>query len=515
MLLLQTIATPISAQKKSFDDVLKVTLNSKGAIMNGTEVSGYYLFYAVDKAEKGKMNYLLKILDNNLNQVASKSITDEKGVLLMESVYNGKSLMLKFYKPSNKDKEFTYRQYDMTGERKSSKTRPGGRLDYAMLAQNQGNDDDGTLPTLFPVPGKGFINYILDTEKGAMSQSKYIIEFMPEDEATGKAWKASSSPSSEMYESASFLACDEDILLSTTAKRKGAMNKDIEYYLLGTDMNTGDQLFETSVEDSKYAIAVTNGTSEGDKIQLYGLYYEKNAKTAKEKSLGIFAMTLDKTGKVLERHYNSWAKDVSKFLPTNDKGKIEDVGYLYFHQFIKSADGTIFAIAESYRRTADAGGIAAAVLSGGRTAGAGVTKIVIEDFYLFQFSTDFTIKDVKVIEKNKSDFAYPGTDYMSISVMGIFVKYLGGFDYSFLQKSNDKSLFTIGYLDYEKRKGEKDGYLIGTLNYVDNEWVNDKIKLSSSSTSFSVLPGKPGYVMVFEYFKKEKKMDVRLEKLNI
>jgi hypothetical protein len=110
---------------------------------------------------------------------------------------------------------------------------------------------------------------------------------------------------------------------------------------------------------------------------------------------------------------------------------------------------------------------------------------------------------------------YPGFEWMNPQVLSFVMLYMGSFDYAFTQQNKDNSLFSIAYLDYEDRKGEKDGWNFGTLNYLDNEWVSDKIKMTSSSRDFDVLPGKPGYVMVFEYFRKQKKIDMRLEKLNL
>lgn len=510
IMLLQMAAQPVLAQSVSFEDVIGIRVRNMGVIRKGNEVTGYYLFYAVDKAEKGKVNYLLKILDNNLEQVASKSITDDKGVILRECAYNGSTIMLKFQQTNGKEKNFIFRQYDMTGERRSLKNMPVGELDYEIEVAAQ--LEEGALqPTLIAVPGKGFVNYTADTEKGKNSQAIYRVNFFPDDTQTAKEWKYASKENSEFYESAYFMTCNDKVLLSTIVKRKNRLSKDIEFFIHGIDLNTGRRLFETSVEDSKYAISIINGEINGDSIQLYGLYYDKDAKVSKDKSLGLCSITIDMKGKAGKRRYISWAKDVSKFLPANEKGKIEDIGYLFFHKFIRANDGTVFGIAESYRKAASGLGIAVTILGGE----ASVAKMVIEDFYLFQFTPDFKIKDVRIIEKNKSSIQlHSGMASLSQQILAVYLNYWGCFDYSFTQQNSDNSIFSVGYLDYEVRKDEKDGWIIGTLNYADNEWVNDKIRISSYATNFNIMPAKPGYVVVYEYFPKAKKFDFRLEKLN-
>jgi len=42
----------------------------------------------------------------------------------------------------------------------------------------------------------------------------------------------------------------------------------------------------------------------------------------------------------------------------------------------------------------------------------------------------------------------------------------------------------------------------------------DKIDFDRKSTEFAVTRAKPGYVLIAEYFRKEKKFDMRLEKIN-
>ena len=97
--------------------------------------------------------------------------------------------------------------------------------------------------------------------------------------------------------------------------------------------------------------------------------------------------------------------------------------------------------------------------------------------------------------------------------MGVYLHYLNCYDYTFTQMNKDKSKFSIGYVDYEKGKADK-GWYFGTINYSDSKLTTDKVKFSSKATWHRVYPGKPGYVMIMEYFRKEKKLDFRMEKVN-
>ena len=247
-------------------------------------------------------------------------------------------------------------------------------------------------------------------------------------------------------------------------------------------------------------------------VRYFGQYFDKDAKTAKENSLGLCTFTMSLDGEISNRRYVSWAKDVSQLLPANDKGKIEDVGYLFFHDFIPTPSGSVFGVAESYRKTTDALGVAGKVLNMGGGGGS-TSKIVVEDLYVFEFSPEFELKAVTRIEKSKHDVYLPaGAAYMSPQVLSLIVLYFNGYDYVFTQKKDD--LFSVGYTDFEMRKGEKNGLVYGAVNYLDGELSSDKIDLATDAEELRVLPAKTGYIAVWEYYQKEKKMDIRLERVN-
>jgi hypothetical protein len=91
-----------------------------------------------------------------------------------------------------------------------------------------------------------------------------------------------------------------------------------------------------------------------------------------------------------------------------------------------------------------------------------------------------------------------------------------GFDYAFTFIGDGNKTFYSSYVNYDKEKGESSKYMIGNIVYnKQGELVTDQIPLSSKPTFFSVLPGKPGYVLIFEYFRKKKELVVRLEKMDV
>ncbi len=216
---------------------------------------------------------------------------------------------------------------------------------------------------------------------------------------------------------------------------------------------------------------------------------------------------------LFRKKFVSWAGDVSKFLPVNLKGMIKDVGYVFFHDIVRNSDGKILAIGEQFRKQTSASGVAVKMMGGS----ASTAEMRIEDLMVFEFDEDFTLENVNVIEKTRSRVNLPdGAGLNGPQILSYYVKAVGGFDFEFLQYNKEKSIITVGYLDWVKKKGEKNRWKFGTVTYTDSKPVEDIVELNYKNTNgiLKVYPGKPGHFMKLEYSIKEKKLEFLLEKIN-
>ncbi|MBD0256492.1 MAG: hypothetical protein ICV83_12305 [Cytophagales bacterium] len=495
------------AQQKTLDNVLTIQLRNMGPIYNKNQVTGYYMFYKVDKIN-GKMNsYLLRIFDQNLNVVSESRLEESKYLSLLEASYNDESLMFKFYDANQK--KLSFYNYDSKSQLIAKFERKvESRYEIATYyTQAEKEESDGN--SLFAVPGKGFVDYGM--KKG--DKLGYSITFYPHAKEQ-KGWTYESPDKSKEVENAGFFGVSKDVLISAVVKRKSLMTQNFETYLLLINVNTGQKLFEKKIEDSQYELSFINAfvDDQTGNVALLGQYYKQNDNVVKDKSLGLCSYLLDREGNVITKNFASWATDVRKFLPVNAQGKIEDVGYLYFHKIVKTANGKIFAVGEQYRKVASAAGIATRMLISNQ---AGVTKMVTEDLVLMEFTPQFKLENVKIFDKSKTNIELGAQyDFAGPQVMALVLKTLGGFDYSFTQVNEDNTTFSVGYVDYEKKKGEKNQLIFGAITYADQQYATDKISLETEASSLRVMPAKPGYVLITEYFRKDKKLDMRLEKIN-
>jgi hypothetical protein len=132
---------------------------------------------------------------------------------------------------------------------------------------------------------------------------------------------------------------------------------------------------------------------------------------------------------------------------------MKDVGYIFFHDVIRNADGNVYAIGEQYKK---------------QMKGIG-TDIVIEDKMIFELNKDYKLQKVHIVDKGKTRFALPqGMGMNGAQILSYFVKSMGEFDYAFIEFNKDHSIFSIGCIDYVKVKGEENKYIFGSITYTDS-----------------------------------------------
>lgn len=98
--------------------------------------------------------------------------------------------------------------------------------------------------------------------------------------------------------------------------------------------------------------------------------------------------------------------------------------------------------------------------------------------------------------------------------MALFTKMLGGFDFNYLKQMEDKNTFLVFYDDFERRKGEKNNTIVGVISNTKGEYSQDKVDINTEADYVEALPAQAGNVLFLEYFKKEKKLDMKFQKMN-
>lgn len=197
--------------------------------------------------------------------------------------------------------------------------------------------------------------------------------------------------------------------------------------------------------------------------------------------------------------------------PVNARGQFDgNSSRILFHDFIRSSDGSIFAIGEQYKKVASAAGIVGNVMMAALAGNAGTfsnAQLNVYNMVIFEFTPEVVLKKVHVFEKDKNVFPLPaGAEYLSPKLVSYYARALGGFDYAFTQRAEDRSTFHVSYVNYDREKGQASRNVLNSIVYTpEKNFVVDSMPLDRRSTSYFVFPAKDGFVMVTEYYKKEKR----------
>ena len=492
-----------NAQTSKINDVGTFNLRNSGAILDKqNDVDGYYFYYVGEKLKKGEREFAIQILDKNLVEVAKKTYIDNKNTFLMRSSFNNSAMM--FAMANYKEKEITLLTYDKQANQKETYSIP---LESKEIRWIQMLQQTGDFNLLFAVENKGFLfNKVEDNKKIG-----YSLKFYPTN--GGKAWEFNSPDTSKEILTINPIEVNENVIVAVESSKPGIMSSKITLKTKVIDVNTGKLLFEKEYSKNKQPRLINNAfLMENNNLVLMGEYYKEGDNIFSDKSLGLFTEVLDMSGNKVAESLISWTEDVAKLMKIKDGNKVKDKGYIYFHDVIKT-NNEYFAIGEFYRKTVSAGGVAMAMLSRGAATNS-TTQLSITDAVVFKFDSEFKLKAVQEFEKGKSRVPTI-SDYGSPQMNAHAMKGFGAFDYEYTQidKANDR--FYACFIDFERLKGEKNKSAFKTIIYDDGELTEDKIYLTQQGKDFRVMPAKIGNVLLVEYDKKAKQIQLHLEKLNI
>ncbi|MBO9199888.1 MULTISPECIES: DUF6770 family protein [Niastella] len=498
--------------KLSIDNIKSVFLRNSGPIIAAEEIKGYFLFYQSDKIDKNTNEYTLQIMDENVNKVKSIKFTDSKNIQLIESSYNGSEIMFMFY--DSDQKLLDYRTYGVDGKQKNSYQQPIDKKSRNYIDKVlQTNTEETQNKSIYGIGDKGFVTYIPLREG---KQYTYEVHYYESEKK--KQWTYNPEDPERMA-SPQFLGYTDSVVVFQVMKKDRLLSNKMEAWLLGIYLHNGKKAFEFETNIEKYNFFPMNVASlrNTDNFMLMGPYFDKEDNVIKDKSKGLGVWVLNNQGKITNAKYNSWEGDISKHLKIDSRGRVDDLGYIYFHRIIQTNDGKIFAIGEGYKRVASALGIGLTVLqaaAGGYNSANSTTKIKVTDMVMMQFDNKFDITNAQIFDKNSNSIEMMSADFYSAQLLAYQIKYVyNGFDYAFSQTDKAHSTFVVGYTDYVRSKDYK-GLTFNSISYYNNNLTTDKINLKTSSSNMRILPAKTGSVMLLEYFKKDKRIDMHLEKVN-
>lgn len=505
----------MNAQETSIPNVLNIkSAQYSGEIIENRKLVGYYVFYLKEKVDKKNNAYIVELFDDNYNRTKSIDITRPKSSYLIQLVYNGEVFLLHFYDPKT---GYEFVTYDRSGKLQGSNKIDKKEISKYDLRMINSSVTAGTeYLSIFANGKEGFVRSTLIDNK------KTGYEIVSIDNNAKISWRYKSKIDSPMLETVAINDITNNILLATVSKKKNVMTKEMQMFCILLDTETGKLIKEIPMGDeaSGYQSLLKAGYNEqSNSLILVGEFYKPNDDIIKDKSLGIFIQELDLNGNEGKRKEYKWKGDIDKLkfeIDPTDK-KSDKPFYAFFHEIIITKSGQIFLIGEQFKKQLSAAGIAAAALSSNN--GTAAFEVKVEDMIIIEFSNKYDLIDFKSVAKKKTTVLLPGgSGLLSTTQLGYLVKAYGGFDYSFTSRDFENDKFEVVYIDAnrkedEKSKGKAD-IMIGVITIKNGKKEMNRVPINSDANNFWLQPAKAGYISVLEYYRKEKRVDARLEQLS-
>lgn len=513
--LMAVATTGAYAQTQTLDGISRVGRSAISPIYEGREVRGYVMYARADKADKKNDNYLLNFYDQDLAPVSNITIQKPSGkYFLLRNAFNGSAFG--FYYFNRKDNTLEIETYDAGLKKLGSKViedlSPGDKNGIQQILRLPDTGENNPMGlSLYPVQGKGFLrNCQVGMGKG------FALEMY--DNSLKQKWRYTTGSNSDKLQTAIIQEVGEKYILVNVLRRDGMMSRKFESFMVAYDVETGKKVLDVPVETSKTEQLSLNSLSydaQSDEFVAIGEYYKLDDKPMVSKSQGFYLKRFSPAGKQTFNKQYGWQNQVAKAMPAEAKQSLED-GFVNFTQsIVKGNDGKVYIVAEQFKIVGDGLGIAANILAGGRTS-ASVSKGVIGNMLVFVLDPQYNLADIKFYAKDRSNATVPaGGGFLGAGLLGMVFRSQGDFDYQFMQRSNDGSAYNVVYINYDKEKGEDTKKIVGNISFHDGQFGLDKVDGTSKATASFVYPAKAGYVMLADHTRKDKKLGLRLVKLNI
>ena len=514
------LAFSIHAQQHTIANVLNLkSAKQSGTIIEEDKIVGYYIFYFKEKQDKKTSTYEIELFDDNYNSLKSFEVTRPKNTYMLEMVFNGEVFMLHFYDGKT---GYEFVTYNREGEVMGSKTIPVKEIGYWELNRASTNIQSATEnTTIFPTGTTGFVRQSFT--KGE-NRRKFGYEIVAYNNEMEELWSYGSDPASEIIEAADLTDVTTTIIAATVTKKNGMMTKKMDTYCLLLNAQTGKLIKEISMggaEEGKKSLLKTFVDEQKETILLIGEFYKAGDDVLKDKSQGLFIDEISMSGSLLTNTEYKWKGDIDKFKQENldeeDKKEADKPFYMFFHDVVRTSDGRLYLIAEQFRKQVSAGATAGNVLVGltGGSSNVANFEVRLGNMVVIEFDKSNKMTDFDLIMKRKTSVALPaGAGMWNISFLGYYINSMGAFDYAFTSSDVKSDRFSVVYID-ANRKEEKGAtnsdLMVGVIQIDGGERTNSRVPINMESRFWWIQAAKPGYISVGEYFRKEKKIDLRLE----
>lgn len=454
-----------------------------------TSIYGYLLIADLGNVSPTVEKYEYIILDKNLNKVANGEFEDIKykncqSYFFTPEKSGNKLIISKIYSSlSNYFKKFTtHRILDLENNKLSEvfyfdkEKIHNKEFDYKELKKSLKKSPFYDYPIALK---ENFLltKGIKSPQNTRATEYKKLYSISCFDKEKNIVWEKVINPKEKPLKIRIESITEDRFMYSST----NATRKDFSLHLVNS--STGETIYSYAFEsrNSIYSHFSKIKVFE-EKTIITGMYSDYSITGFNyNKIRGFFKITLDNEGKEVSKDYFTWEM-ANNVVEINENGKVKEGGYkLLAKQFFIFEDGSITFLTEKYKK----GQYYFIVTTSARTT----------DFVIMSFDSDFKLKEVKEIEKDKS--------------------YQVSTDYLYSQNINGGKGNVFFYQDYRKDETtSKKNWILGIVSLIDGNIKTEEIPMSSEEYYIYPYIAKEGYILLREFNKNEDYDGIRLEKLN-
>ena len=502
----------INAQSTVTNVLNLKSAKQSGEIIENNKLVGYYIFYFKEKTDNKTSAYEIELFDDNYNSLKSFEITRPKNTNLLEMVFNGEVFMLHFY---DQKVGYEFVTYDRTGKQLGSNIiakKDISRWELQRAGANIASNTENV--TLYPTGTTGFIRQTFT------KNDKLGYEIVAYNNEADEVWSYGSKEDSKLVETAEFNDVTENLIALTVYKKKNNMTREMDLFCLLLDAKTGKKVAEVEMGNEsagRQSLMKAFVDDKTQKIVLMGEFYKPGDDMLKDKSLGLYMRELSLAGEDLSINQYKWKGDIDKFkndnLDDEDKKDANKPYYIFFHNVIRAENGHLFLVGEQFKKQLSSMGLASAALGGGAAA----FEILIANMVVIEFDEKNKMVDFDLIQKKKTSVVLEqGMGLWGSTYLGYYLNSLGVFDYSFTSSDRAADKYNVVYIDAnrkEDKESAKSDVMIGVINIDGGKKTQERIPINTKARFWWIQPAKPGYIAVGEYYRKDKKIEFRMEPL--
>lgn len=473
------------SQSSTLDKVVSFDFKNIRAIEENGIVKGYFFFFKIDKVDRDDNKYGLYVYDNNFNQTHYKELIKSKKTKLIDSKFNGTTFCFQFYDEAKRKYEYNIYDTELNEKGLFTFTISKDLAEAIESAATLGYTNYSQTHTLVPLPNSGYAIY-------GNNLSTKAFELIAFNNTGVKIWefdakKISSKPN--VY--GNYIKNIDDNMVFEISKvtvrglRKPA---EVDQNVFLINFKDGSIKLQTKLNNKDRQLYINDFVSNENGYTLFA-----EITTTSSPFPGTYICNLSKTGGLIDDVALNLNESIPNFIKDKDQSDLLKNKSCLIHEVIPIKD-KIYVIGEFY------------------------DKKHLYDGVVFVIQNN-SVSNVFIYKKKKAkiESVFFNTSLNSQAAVGMMLKTLlaDKQDYCYTSLNSTKVGFTTVFCNYEKENKDSD-YIIGTINLSkDNTLSSDEVKMISKPDAFKVLPAKPGYVAIFEYFEKEKRIAMKFEKLNL